>query len=45
MKTKLHSKEVLISGNENQVTFKRGTNFRITKIKKGKRKIIYMEEI
>ena len=32
-------------GNENQVTFKRGTNFRITKIKKGKRKIIYMEEI
>ena len=32
-------------GNENQVTFKRGTNFRITKIKEGKRKIIYMEEI
>lgn len=32
-------------GNENQVTFKRGTNFRITKIKEGKRKIIYMEEV
>lgn len=32
-------------GNENQVTFKRDTDFRITKIKKGKRKIIYMEEI
>lgn len=32
-------------GGENQVTFKRGTDFRITKIKKGKRKIIYMEEI
>ncbi len=32
-------------GNENQVTFKRGTDFRVTKVKKGKRKIIYMEEI
>ena len=32
-------------GGENQVTFKRGTDFRITKIKEGKRKIIYMEEI
>lgn len=32
-------------GGENQVTFKRGTNFRITRIKEGKRKIIYMEEI
>lgn len=32
-------------GNENQVTFKRDTNFRITIIKEGKRKIIYMEEI
>ncbi len=32
-------------GNENQVTFKRDTNFRITKIKGGKRIIIYMEEI
>ncbi len=32
-------------GVENQVTFKRGTNFKITKIKEGKRKIIYMEEI
>ena len=32
-------------GNENQVTFKRGTDFRIKKIKGGKRKIIYMEEI
>ena len=28
-----------------QVTFKRGTDFRITKVKEGKRKIIYMEEI
>jgi len=32
-------------GGENQVTFKRGTDFRITKVKEGKRKIIYMEEI
>lgn len=32
-------------GNENQVTFKRGTTFRITKVKSGKRKIIYMEEL
>jgi len=32
-------------GGENQVTFKRGTDFRIKRIKKGKRKIIYMEEI
>lgn len=32
-------------GNENQVTFKRGTDFRVTKVKTGKRKIIYMEEI
>lgn len=32
-------------GGENQVTFKRGTDFRITKIKEGKRKFIYMEEI
>lgn len=32
-------------GGEKQVTFKRETDFRITKIKEGKRKIIYMEEI
>lgn len=32
-------------GNENQVTFKRGTDFRVTKVKTGKRKIIYMKEI
>ena len=32
-------------GNENQVTFKRGTIFKITKVKSGKRKIIYMEEV
>lgn len=32
-------------GNENQVTFKRGTYFNITKVKSGKRKIIYMEEM
>lgn len=31
--------------NENQVSFKRGTKFRITKVKSGKRKIIYMEEL
>lgn len=37
--------KVVNHGGENQVTFKRGTNFRITKIKEGKRKIIYMEEI
>lgn len=30
---------------ENQVTFKRGTDFRVTKIRKGKRIIIYMEEV
>lgn len=32
-------------GNEYQVTFKRDTYFRITKVKSGKRKIIYMEEL
>lgn len=32
-------------GNENQVSFKRGTIFKITKVKSGKRKIIYMEEL
>jgi hypothetical protein len=32
-------------GNENQVSYKRGTNFKITKVKSGKRKIIYMEEL
>ncbi|MBR5393399.1 MAG: hypothetical protein IK148_11180 [Prevotella sp.] len=32
-------------GNENQVTFKRGTSFRVTKVKTGKRSIIYMEEL
>lgn len=32
-------------GNENQVSFKRGTFFKITKVKSGKRKIIYMEEL
>lgn len=32
-------------GNENQVTFRRGTNFKVTKIKTGKRKIVYMEEL
>ena len=32
-------------GNENQVTFKRGTKFRITKVENGNRKKIYMEEI
>lgn len=31
--------------NENQVTFKRGTLFKITKIEKGKYKKIHMEEI
>ena len=30
--------------NENQVTFKRGTLFKITKVEKGKYKKIYMEE-
>ena len=32
-------------GNENQVSFKRGTKFKITKIKTGKRKLIYMAEL
>ena len=32
-------------GNENQVSFKRGTKFKITKVINGKRKIIYMEEL
>lgn len=32
-------------GNENQVSFKRGTKFKISKVKSGKRKIIYMEEL
>lgn len=32
-------------GNENQVSFKRGTTFKISKVKSGKRKIIYMEEL
>lgn len=32
-------------GNENQVSFKRGTKFKITKIKTGKRKLIYMVEL
>lgn len=31
--------------NENQVTFKRGTSFKITKIEEGKYKKIHMEEI
>lgn len=31
-------------GNENQVSFKRGSTFKIAKVKSGKRKIIYMEE-
>jgi hypothetical protein len=30
--------------NENQVSFKRGTSFKITKIEQGKYKKIYMEE-
>ena len=30
--------------NENQVTFKRGTSFKITKIEEGDYKKIYMEE-
>ena len=32
-------------GNENQVTFKRGTRFKVTKVENGQRKIIYMEEV
>lgn len=32
-------------GNENQVTFKKGTTFRVTKVENGNRKKIYMEEI
>lgn len=32
-------------GNENQVTFKRGTKFKITKVEEVKRKILYMEEV
>ena len=32
-------------GNENQVTFKRGTSFKITKIESGKRRRIFMKEI
>ena len=32
-------------GNENQVTFKRGAKFKVTKIEDGQRKKIYMEEV
>ncbi|MBO4719788.1 MAG: hypothetical protein J5658_07945 [Prevotella sp.] len=32
-------------GNENQVTFKRGSKFKVTNIEDGQRKIIYMEEV
>ena len=32
-------------GNENQVTFKRGTRFKVTKIEDGQRKKIYLEEV
>ncbi|MCR4834818.1 MAG: hypothetical protein K5899_00305 [Bacteroidaceae bacterium] len=32
-------------GNENQVTFKRGTRFKITKVEGKKRKRVYMEEL
>jgi hypothetical protein len=32
-------------GNENQVTFKRGTRFKVIKVENGQRKIIYMEEV
>lgn len=32
-------------GNENQVTFKRGTKFKVVKIEDGQRKRIFMEEV